>query len=637
MPVVYFFASNSLQKEFEGGEYIRKSDLLLMRNDPLKKESFRFFFSGERPDSEVDLEGYSCRYEVEFPDFYRSMVECRDSLVSIWVDESSHSIAIARDAFGKIPLYYHFVPGSFLVFSNDLNDLLSCDAVRQNAGVNLSVVSSYLNDTDINIPYRSLTFFDSIFTVLPGHYVKFESGFRKSSRYLSFNLNKWGGLADINEYGDLFREAFTRSISRNVYSLTKVGAHLSGGLDSSSIVSLLCKKFPELDVHAFFVGRARHLKQVNKELEALADPYFVEEVREFTGVPLSVYYPPDRVVEDVIRYTNCTAQPLYFPNASLTRLMVQSIRGKGLDVMLSGHGGDNFVGYGEGYLNELWETRNWAEFRESVFSQASGDRYLESKLTHRIDMFPRALLRWHVENRVVQYLKSGNWGLASRTLLQFCAQLGLSPTEVLTWLGKRGWAKLTSTKKNEASILNKELLSHGGHTNRTETAIDGLFPAERDIYLNVYVNQNVFHFEGNYHVGKKEGVEFRYPFFDQDLYEVSLSVPSKLVFDKGRGRGHMRAGLKGILPESVRKRTGKYNLAGEGVVDSTARFLQSDARDFLADTNPVWHYVDKGAFWNNAKTLSNDNSGNAVRFKAAVRVYRVIYFSIWLDQYINRK
>ncbi len=635
MPVVYFFTSNILQEEYSAGNYIRRGNLLLKRNRPLQKGRFRFFFSGEKFDSETDFNEYPCRYEVEYPDFYKNVVDSRDPLVHVWVDESGHSLTIARDAFGKIPLYYHFVPGSFLAFSDDVNDLLRLDIVRQNIKVNLPVVSSYLSDADINTPYRSLTFFDSIFTILPGHYVKFESRAQESKRYLFFSSNRWAGLSDVNEYGDLFREKLTQSIARNVSSLTKVAAHLSGGLDSSSIVSLLCKEFPELDVHTFFVGTADHVK-IDKDKERFSDRYFVEEVQKFTGVPVHVCYPPQSAVDLAIKYTNNTAQPLNMKNASLARLMVGSIREKGLGVLLSGHGGDNFVGYGNTYLDELWQNENWVDFRKSIFNLAGEDRFLKAKLQYGASKFPQLLLGAQVENRIIQYIKSGNWDLAFKALLIVSTQLGLSPKEILGRLGKKGWRKISDRfKEKGGTILNKELLSLN-HQPDAEMVTDNLPLEERGKYLNIFVNQNVRHLEENYHWARAEGVEYRYPFFDQDLYEVSLSVPPKLVFDNGRGRGHMRAGLKGVLPEAVRNRTGKYNSGSEALIDSATQLLQSEARDFLTDSGSVWQYADKISFWNNVKILSR-NEADVKSVRVAFQVYRVIYFSIWLDQYITRK
>ncbi len=582
----------------------------------------------------MESEGIFCKYEEKFQDFYEDIVECRDSVVRIWVDESNSSLTIARDAFGKVPLYYHFVPGSFLIFSTDLNDLLDCDLVRRSVRVNLSVASSYLNDADTNTPYSSCTFFESIYTVLPGHYVKFENSGKESKRYLFFNLQRWPDLAHVNEYGDLFREKLIQSISRSVSSHTKVGAHLSGGLDSSSIVSLLCKEFSQLYVHGFFVDTPAHLK-VDKEKELLIDRYFVEEVRKFTGVPVSVCYAPAAAIDIAVKYVNFVGQPLNMLNAPLAHLVAETVREKEAEVLLSGHGGDNFVGYGDRYLRELWESRNWSEFRESVFMQAREDRFLESKLSYGADKYPRLWLRYYIENQIVKYIKAGNWNLALRTLLSFSTQLGFSPVELLRRLRKRAGSWIFSSKKSSVSILSREL-SFVRHSTGGETVIDGLSSDEREIYLNIFANPNIRHMEESYHRGRSHGLEVKFPYFDKDLYEVSLSVPSKLVFDNGRGRGHMRAGLRGILPEAVRNRTGKYNLGGESHLNNASSLLQSDARDFLTDSSSIWHYVDKKSFWEKAKTLSN-GSINGESMKVALQVYRVVYFSIWLDRYITRK
>jgi hypothetical protein len=117
--------------------------------------------------------------------------------VFVWVDLNKNCIYLTRDTFGFVPIYVRFEPEDFLAFSTDIAYLR--DTVDR--GINEDTVVSYLFNRDSGKAYSGKTFFNGVFTLLPGTLNCFSPQSQTVRFYTKFCPEKWKNLKSIEEFG----------------------------------------------------------------------------------------------------------------------------------------------------------------------------------------------------------------------------------------------------------------------------------------------------------------------------------------------------------------------------------------------------------------------------------------------------
>lgn len=151
-------------------------------------------------------------------------------------DAEKNRIILSRDHFGIKPLYYWRNKDYFCSFS-EIKQLTAFDfftpVLNKGAAVNF-LTNGWLN-------YSSETFFDGVNQVLPGHYLEYDLSRNNWKMVRWYDLEKKAKKINqsFDEASEKFRELLVDSIRIRMRSDVNVGSCLSGGLDSSSIVSLV--------------------------------------------------------------------------------------------------------------------------------------------------------------------------------------------------------------------------------------------------------------------------------------------------------------------------------------------------------------------------------------------------------------
>ena len=153
-------------------------------------------------------------------------------------DEKSQTLTLFRDHMGIRPLYY-YRDDSFFAFSTDIRGLLGMDEVDTSINEDwiYRTLSGYLIDSVTSTEYKN------IFCVPPASYVTFSLKNNRISHeihyYWQLGQNKIR-YASFESYKEKLRELVTDSIQRRLQAIPgKVGAELSGGLDSGVIDILI--------------------------------------------------------------------------------------------------------------------------------------------------------------------------------------------------------------------------------------------------------------------------------------------------------------------------------------------------------------------------------------------------------------
>ena len=198
-------------------------------------------------DTEVALEAYKA-WGVDCLQRFNGMFA-----LAVW-DGPGKRLFLARDRLGKKPLFYHLRHGGGVVFASDLRALVHGGNVPRE--VSAEALYGFLA---LNYVLSSQCMVKDVRKLPPGHYVVLERDLPKVERSYwdlasSFrNKRRYAGLGEaVEEFRALFNDAVALRLACDV----PLGAFLSGGLDSSSIVAEMALGEPSGGVRTFSMGFA---------------------------------------------------------------------------------------------------------------------------------------------------------------------------------------------------------------------------------------------------------------------------------------------------------------------------------------------------------------------------------------------
>ena len=167
--------------------------------------------------------------------------------IALW-DTHRGELVLARDRFGKKPLYYADLGGS-LLFGSELKSLL--EHPRCPRDLDLDALSRYLALEYVPAPY---SIFDGIRKLPGGHVLRWRDGQISLEQFWDLELRPDEPSRSDEQYVDEFRELFQAAVRRRLVSDVPLGAFLSGGIDSSSVVAMMVDVAPAGTVKTFSVG-----------------------------------------------------------------------------------------------------------------------------------------------------------------------------------------------------------------------------------------------------------------------------------------------------------------------------------------------------------------------------------------------
>src|SRR6195256_1172301 len=248
---------------------------------------------------------------------------------------TSPKLFLARDHFGIKPLYY-CERGGKLAFASEVKALLEVPGIE--AQINREALDQYLTFLWVPDP---LTMFEGIRKLPAGHYANWQRGEFKIEQYwdLTFPPAEHRFERTEDDLAEEIRERFCASVEQQMVSDVPIGAFLSAGLDSSSIVAAMARKqsvrtytitFPE----KYRVGES-----------TIDDPAVPQRLARKLGCEHhEIVVEPD-VVGLLPKLTWHMDEPTGDP-AIITAYLVCREARKQATVLLSGVGGDElFAGY----------------------------------------------------------------------------------------------------------------------------------------------------------------------------------------------------------------------------------------------------------------------------------------------------
>lgn len=246
-------------------------------------------------------------------------------------DFQAETLFLARDRVGKKPLFYAKTREGNLVFGSELKTLLEHGEISKE--IDLAALDAYL--TFGYVP-EEFCIFKDVYKLAPGAFLTYKNGVITTRKYWDFEYTGDDREAKTEaEYVEILREKIKECVKIRLISEVPLGAFLSGGVDSSSIVAIMAQ-ISDAPVKTFSIGFNEDSFNELK-FARMAAKHFETEHHEFIVTPDLV-----EIVDDLVWHFD---EP-FADSSALPTFMVAKMAREFVTVVLSGDGGDElFAGY----------------------------------------------------------------------------------------------------------------------------------------------------------------------------------------------------------------------------------------------------------------------------------------------------
>lgn len=285
-------------------------------------------------DTEVLLEAFEA-YGVE-----KAISLCKGMFAIALYDKKEQVLYLLRDRIGEKPLYYGQV-GEGFVFASDLGSIAVLDGFQN--PINTSVLDSYFTHGYIPAPY---SVYENIFKLEAGTMLKIKLPFNNLTEleikpYWSIKEIAKKGQADLfagslKEAADELEQLLKNAISEQMAADVPVGAFLSAGIDSSTVVALM-QSLNKNKIKSFTIGMEE--KDYNEAV-------FAKEIAKHLGTEHTELYISEADAKAVIPKLPYMFGEPFADSSQIPTYLVSKMTREHVTVSLSGDGGDElFCGY----------------------------------------------------------------------------------------------------------------------------------------------------------------------------------------------------------------------------------------------------------------------------------------------------
>lgn len=508
---------------------------------------------------------------------------------AIW-DARKQALLLARDAMGVKPLYYAATSGG-VAFASEIKALLHL--VPQAREVDVAALHRYLSFLWCPGAGTSLK---SVRKLAPGEAMWVRSG-RIERQWTWYQLPTFRGVtAQLDEaaavQGTLAH--VRQAVHRQMVADVPVGAFLSGGLDSSSVVTFARELNP--DIHCFTIEATG-----DQEEGATDDLPYARKVAQHLGVSLDVVQiDVNRMAGDLERMVAQLDEPLADP-APLNVLYISELaRNKGMKVLLSGTGGDDlFTGYRRHRAVQAERYWDWLPLGvRSGLARMSSQLDQRRTLARRIGkLFDGAAMEG--DARTVNYFRwSREADLMALYTPEFRRSLGdeLAVAPMMDFL-----------QPMPESVL----------------PLDRMLALEQRFFL---ADHNLIYTDK---MSMAAGVEVRVPFLDLDLVEFAARIPVGLKQRGAEGKWILKKVMEPYLPHDVIYRP------KSGFGAPLRHWMRHNLRELIGDLLSVDSLKRRG-FFEPAAVQRLIAANNVGKLDASYTLLSLLCIEIWCRTYLDQ-
>ena len=524
----------------------------------LEKLGLRFVSNS---DTEVLLKGYI--------HYGRKVLEQLNGMFAFAIyDAERKELFAARDRFGVKPFYYYQSDNEF-IFASEIPSILAVYGKKNRA--NEDAVFDYLafNRTD----QTEDTFFEGIKKLQHGHYLVIKENELSVSCWYDLRERVQGKHLQSDEAE--FKELLEDAIRIRMRSDVPVGVCLSGGLDSSSIVSIVSERLGYQDVNTF---------SAVYESKYRADESEYIKLYEDRLQNMHYTFPTSQtLMEDMMSFIGCHAEPV--PSTGpYAQYCTMRLASQHVTVTLDGQGADEALGgyhyfYGLYYKSLLKRLKLVTLFKE-----------------------------------IVQYVALHHSWYALQTFAYF-----LLPKKVRV-----------KARVNERGYLSREFADRHGQS----VIVDNLYGSKsmQDALINHFEYKLEHLLKWDDRNSMMFSIESRTPFLDYRLVEYLLKAEDSAKIKDGYTKSLLRRSMKGLLPEKIRLRRDKVGFA----TPEDVWFAEKTFKDLIesildSDSFRNRHIIDA----EKARKLYDKHCQGEI--KISKDIWKWINLEIWYRKFIDER
>lgn len=460
-------------------------------------------------------------------------------------NRNSGELLLSRDRFGEKPLYLAQTPQG-IFFASETNTLRALSG--SDFKVDMTQIKRFLVNGHKSLYKQKSTFYKGV------EEVDFASNWTISNDLQISKSPYWSpqyNPTDITEEDAVkgVRELLISSVERKMRSDVPLAFCLSGGVDSSSLVSIASKEL-ELDVHTFSIVDS------DKRYHELEN---MEATIKDTGCSNTIVHldPKENYLErlkDLVAYHDAPVATISYLVHSL---LSEQISNHGYKISISGTGADEiFTGYYDHFPLHAYEMKDEVLFHDL---QRDWEKYQKPFVRHPAFRnfqfyFDDPSKRDHI------YL---NNDIFSDCLID-------------------SYTDSFKETQYSSSLLRSRMMNEMFHE-----------------VVRVILHEDDLN-------SMKYSIENRSPFLDKELFEFANSIPSKYLIKGGYAKHLLRDSMNGILNDTVRLSREKkgFNASLESLID----LQKPEHLQFLLEDSPIFEIVRRSSIENLLKRKEFPNS-----------------------------
>ena len=509
--------------------------------------------------------------------------ECLERLEGMFAfvvyDSHRQTISCVRDAFGIKPLFYTNTETG-LFFASEVPALLELFGSKPE--VNWQRCYDYLVHGDYDSQEES--FFEGVSHLLPGHLLEYDlasSAVNRIGCWWKPSIAETCKLS-FSDAAEQLRTQFLHNVKLHLRSDVPLGSALSGGIDSSAVVSAIRYLEPDCPIHTFsFIAK-------NYDI---SEEFWVDKINSHVrAIPHKVVAGGAELMNDLEDMIRAQGEPFGSTSIFAQYKVFQLAKENGITVTLDGQGADEMLaGYtrypGQRMLSILEEgnvvellrfARRWSEW--------PGRSYLRTWMYFAALTMPSGL--YSLAKRVLGHDPLPDW-LDRSVLLEAGVDVSIMRPEIKDKVrGRRLAAELAD--------------------NLTRLGLPGLLR---------HADRNSMRF----------AIESRVPFLTIPMVNLLLSLPEEyLISPDGETKSIFRAAMRDIVPDEILDRKDKIGFA-------------TPEKDWLFDMQgTVKEWIDKGSevpFLNHSNLMRHFDAVLAGKKAFSWQVWRWVNFIKWHEMY----
>ncbi len=531
-----------------------------------------------KSDTSVILEAYN-QWGENCVKYFKGMFS-----FAIW-DEKKNHLFCARDHFGIKPFYFHESKHS-IYFASEAKAIIP---FVNNLTVDRKALKDYLV---FQLYLSNKTLFQGIKELPPAHYLIIREGEVRTFRYwnLEFRIDR-----SHNEvyFQERIQELIENSVKNHLIGDVKIGAYVSGGLDSGVIAALANKNLGEKELIGFNGTFSNYGNNFDESS-------YATHIASENNFPLIIN---DISSQDFIDSINKVIYHLDSPVAgpgAFSQFMISKLAAQHRKVVLGGQGGDEIFG---GYTRYLI-----AYFEQCIKAAIDGTSKNGDFVVTYESIIPNLS---QIKAYKPTLKKFWETGLFDDMYERYYRLINRAPS-----LGNEiNWDYMDnySAKEEYKKVFFGNNIDKGSYFDlMTNYDFRTLLPA----LLQVEDRMSMAH-----------GLESRVPFLDVELVEFSSTIPADIKFKNGNPKHIFKKALEKYLPKKIIDRKNKM-----GFPTPINIWFKGDLREFVLDTFNSRNAIEREYL--NSKSIVDEIDKQQLYSR---KLWGLLSLELWHCQFIDKK